>query len=500
MSMLNLLAGGITRGATSAPGFSSATDAEGFGAAMRGALADVDREWPNSGLPEAPDGQTLATHEAVGDAVDDSGDLGGSALVTSVSPGELPTLVPSAIGQVQDGATGADTAGTLAAGVAGESAGLSGDDVDSGAGAAGGVQAGGDRAGSDGGVTGAALPTAPGHERGNLGAARSEGAVAGGGTGEDEGAAGVAPASTSASAAVDGGHSAASTIAGGMAGSAADTFPAETARVIGSSASSIGLRGLAKAGDIAAGDVWQSVPAVPVRHSAASVVAPAAATDSTTPAAASVIAEPAQNGPEAANTDALRSLTRLDGAGAAVAPGAATSVSQSGPATAPALAPTPVPQDFSAQLAKPIAHIRSAGAGEHVITVNVTPENLGPVTVRAHLGADGMRIELLAPSEAGREALKAILGDLRRDLAGLGVATSSLSTGGQSAQAGNATLNLGDSQGQMQGGQAHGGRDGQPAAARNPGAAAGNHGDAVASETTHDRGIRGLATGIDVLA
>ncbi len=489
MSMLNLLAGGITRGATSATGFSSATDAEGFGAAMRGALADVDREWPNSGLPEAPDGQTLATHGAGGDAAGDSGDLGGSALVTSVSPGELPTLVPSAPGEVQNWATGSHPAETLAMGIAGEGvasgAGLGSGDVDSGAGAAGGVHAGSGRAGSDGGVTAAAVPAAPRHAGGTLGAA---------------------PASTSASAAADAGHSAAPTIARGIADTAASAAAsalssAETAQAAVEAPDSSNLRSLAGAGATAGNaDARQFARPAQSAHPAqlaASVHAPAAPASSASVASVPPPAEAAQGAPEAADFDNVRSLTRVDGAGAAVAPGAATSVSQASPAPAPAPAPTPVPQDFSAQLVRPIANIRSAGAGEHVITVNVTPENLGPVTVRAHLGADGMRIELLAPSEAGREALKAILGDLRRDLAGLGVATPSLSTGGQS---GNATLNLGDSQGQAQGGQAQGGRDGQPAAARNPGAAAGTHGDAVTSETTHDRGIRGLATGIDVLA
>lgn len=104
------------------------------------------------------------------------------------------------------------------------------------------------------------------------------------------------------------------------------------------------------------------------------------------------------------------------------------------PAAASAPAPAPVPQDFSTQLAKPIAALRGAAGGEHVLTVNVTPENLGPVTVRAHIGADGMRIELISPSEAGREALKAILGDLRRDLAGLGITTGPLTASGTSQQ------------------------------------------------------------------
>ena len=59
--------------------------------------------------------------------------------------------------------------------------------------------------------------------------------------------------------------------------------------------------------------------------------------------------------------------------------------------------------------------------GEHTMTLSVTPEDLGPVTVRAHIGLDGVRVELFAPSDAGREALRTILQDLKRDLAAAGL-------------------------------------------------------------------------------
>lgn len=58
------------------------------------------------------------------------------------------------------------------------------------------------------------------------------------------------------------------------------------------------------------------------------------------------------------------------------------------------------------------------------MTLRVTPENLGPVTVRAHIGAEGVRVELFAPSDAGREALRAILQDLKRDLASAGLGSN----------------------------------------------------------------------------
>lgn len=76
------------------------------------------------------------------------------------------------------------------------------------------------------------------------------------------------------------------------------------------------------------------------------------------------------------------------------------------------------------QLAKPIFTLAAAAPGEHVMTVKVTPENLGPVTVQAHIGADGVRVELFTPTDAGRAAVQAVLPDLRRDLADAGLAAS----------------------------------------------------------------------------
>ncbi|QJA00431.1 flagellar hook-length control protein FliK [Leifsonia sp. PS1209] len=59
-----------------------------------------------------------------------------------------------------------------------------------------------------------------------------------------------------------------------------------------------------------------------------------------------------------------------------------------------------------------------------MMTVHVTPDTLGPVTVRAHVGAEGVRVELFAPTDGGRDALRAILPDLRRDLSGAGLSGS----------------------------------------------------------------------------
>jgi flagellar hook-length control protein FliK len=111
-------------------------------------------------------------------------------------------------------------------------------------------------------------------------------------------------------------------------------------------------------------------------------------------------------------------------------------------AAAPAAPATPAPP-LAAQLAPPIVRLREAAPGEHVLTVAVTPENLGPVQVRAHVGPEGVRVELVAPTDEARRALAAMLPDLRRDLAqgalGTSVQIAPASASAQSGQTGTST-------------------------------------------------------------
>jgi flagellar hook-length control protein FliK len=87
-------------------------------------------------------------------------------------------------------------------------------------------------------------------------------------------------------------------------------------------------------------------------------------------------------------------------------------------------APVPAPVPLQSQIAGPVFTLAQGTAGEQTITITVTPENLGPVTVSARTSAGSMHIELFAPSDAGREALRVLLTDLRRDLAVAGIHTS----------------------------------------------------------------------------
>ncbi len=76
------------------------------------------------------------------------------------------------------------------------------------------------------------------------------------------------------------------------------------------------------------------------------------------------------------------------------------------------------------QLSRPVLSLATATPGDHVLTLRVSPDHLGPMTVQAHIGGDGVRIELFCTTDAGRAAVHAALGDLRRDLAGTGLGAS----------------------------------------------------------------------------
>jgi len=55
------------------------------------------------------------------------------------------------------------------------------------------------------------------------------------------------------------------------------------------------------------------------------------------------------------------------------------------------------------------------------MTIDVTPDHLGPVRVTAHISADGVRIDLVGATPESRDALRQSMTDLKRDLAGAGL-------------------------------------------------------------------------------
>ncbi|MGO3484439.1 MAG: flagellar hook-length control protein FliK, partial [Cellulosimicrobium funkei] len=148
------------------------------------------------------------------------------------------------------------------------------------------------------------------------------------------------------------------------------------------------------------------------------------------------VTSPVPTGPEGttpAPDAAPRAAAELLAAAPVAAP-AAPAAAGAPAVTAPAAESHPA-QPLHAQVTGPVVRLAEAGDGDHVLTLSVTPENLGPVTVRAHVAGGDLRIELYAPHDTGREALRAIVADLRRDLAGIAGGASSVTVADAGAPA-----------------------------------------------------------------
>ncbi|MCU1443189.1 MAG: hypothetical protein JWQ59_1339 [Cryobacterium sp.] len=173
-------------------------------------------------------------------------------------------------------------------------------------------------------------------------------------------------------------------------------------------------------------------PLTAAQRSAAPTTAAASASQSTSaqpsiPPSAPTLAAPAPATAASAPTIPAATEPAVDVTAPNVSAVAAAQVQPTAPsavvAPAASVAPaTPVP--LATQVAAPMFSLAGAKPGEHVLVINVTPDTLGPVTVRAHVTVDSVRVELFAPTDAGRDALRAILPDLRRDLAGSGLNTN----------------------------------------------------------------------------
>jgi len=98
---------------------------------------------------------------------------------------------------------------------------------------------------------------------------------------------------------------------------------------------------------------------------------------------------------------------------APAAPAPAAVAASAAPAAPPAAATAPL----QTQLSQPILSLKAAAAGTHVLTIKVAPEAIGPVTVRAHIAAGSLKVEIIAPNSDSTSALNSILPDLKRDLA-----------------------------------------------------------------------------------
>jgi flagellar hook-length control protein FliK len=106
-------------------------------------------------------------------------------------------------------------------------------------------------------------------------------------------------------------------------------------------------------------------------------------------------------------------------------------------AEAPAPPPAPAtPAPPAAQLATRIVPLRLDADGVHRLTVNLHPADLGPVQVVAEIRNGDISVQLTGGTEAGTEALRQSLDDLRRELedSGFGNCTLDLRQGNAQQQ------------------------------------------------------------------
>ncbi|WP_222192281.1 flagellar hook-length control protein FliK [Modestobacter italicus] len=142
-----------------------------------------------------------------------------------------------------------------------------------------------------------------------------------------------------------------------------------------------------------------------------------AGTDGATGGAAGAVPAAAADAPQDADA-----VFTLGGATANATVGAAAEVT-------PAPAPLPDDAPVAAQLGRQIAVLRNAPDGSQTMTLVITPEDLGPVTVSVTATAGTLDLTLHGSSELGRHALLDALPDLRRDLEGAGLSLSKLDVG-----------------------------------------------------------------------
>ncbi len=164
-----------------------------------------------------------------------------------------------------------------------------------------------------------------------------------------------------------------------------------------------------------------ATPATDADARAAAVIRPAAVFDATGAAQSPTAAPASKTAPSPGPGPAAAAIAQAAAPTASPAPSVATAATVAPAApTASAASSAPAFQTFADQVSKPVIALAAAGDGDHTVTISVTPDNLGPVTVRAHVSGENMRIELFAPSDTGRDALRQLLPDLRRDLSATG--------------------------------------------------------------------------------
>jgi hypothetical protein len=147
----------------------------------------------------------------------------------------------------------------------------------------------------------------------------------------------------------------------------------------------------------------------------------------------------------------------------AVATVAAPRADAATPTTSVPVPPAPAPPPPAAQLAVRLAPLRSGPDGTHSLTIHLNPEELGPISVVAQVRGDELSVHLTGATDAGRDALRAGIPQLERELRDSGFVSCAVDVGRDTAQdrSGRPAWTAGDDRS----GGLHGGRqDGQEGA------------------------------------
>nr|WP_240948376.1 flagellar hook-length control protein FliK [Planosporangium mesophilum] len=91
------------------------------------------------------------------------------------------------------------------------------------------------------------------------------------------------------------------------------------------------------------------------------------------------------------------------------------------PAAAPATPPT-----HATQLAERLAPLQKGPDGVHRLTIHLNPGDLGPIRVTAEVRGGDIHVHFAGATDAARDALRAALPELRKELQASGFGSSSL--------------------------------------------------------------------------
>ncbi|MCW2638878.1 MAG: Collagen alpha-2(I) chain, partial [Dactylosporangium sp.] len=123
------------------------------------------------------------------------------------------------------------------------------------------------------------------------------------------------------------------------------------------------------------------------------------------------------------DANATPTATGPDAYAATTAP---TPTSTVAPTETPGAGAPATPATHATQLAERLAPLQKGPDGVHRLTIHLNPVDLGPISVTAEVRTGDIHVHLAGATDAAREALRAALPELRKELQGSGFGSSSL--------------------------------------------------------------------------